>query len=110
MVIESRSEILHLAQKPACAMILVTHADVSDSIGNQSGTSPHTPASDKDPDMSTQTIPHEYAVNRPVIEPRTKAFLNVLAAAGGPPLEELSVEDHALRWSATVQAAIWQLL
>jgi hypothetical protein len=60
--------------------------------------------------MSTQTIPHEYAVNRPVIEPRTQAFLNVLAAAGGPPLEELSVEDHALRWSATVQAAIWQLL
>jgi acetyl esterase len=58
-------------------MILVMHADVSDSIGN----------------MSTQTIPHEYAVNRPVIEPRTQAFLDSLAAAGGPPLEELSVEE-----------------
>lgn len=38
-------------------------------------------------------LPHKRTAGPPVVEPKTQAFLDALAAKGGPQLYELSVED-----------------
>jgi acetyl esterase len=43
--------------------------------------------------MDTQASPQQYSADRFVVEPKTQAFLDSLAAAGGPPIQELSVEE-----------------
>jgi acetyl esterase len=43
--------------------------------------------------MDTHTSPQQDSVVRPVLEPSTQSFLDSLTVAGGPPLEELSVEE-----------------
>ena len=43
--------------------------------------------------MDTQASPQQYSADRFVVEPKTQAFLDSLAAAGGLPIEELSVEE-----------------
>ena len=62
------------------------------SLGD-TGSKPRTAGTRPNEGISMNSPTHARAAGEPVVEAQTQAFLQAVAAKGGPPIQELSVED-----------------